>query len=45
MDFVREAANGTIRHVTVDGPHHQQLATLAAGARAACTLPLAVDER
>ncbi|MER6835321.1 RNA-binding protein [Streptomyces cellulosae] len=45
VDFVWEAANGTIRHVTVDETHHHQLTTLAAGARAACTLPLAVEER
>ncbi|MFJ4560013.1 RNA-binding protein [Streptomyces massasporeus] len=45
VDFVWEAANGTIRHVTVDETHHQQLTALVAGARAACSLPLAVDER
>ncbi|MEV8319320.1 RNA-binding protein [Streptomyces sp. NPDC059900] len=44
-DLVWEALNGAIRHVTVDGPHHQQLATLLAGARAACCLPLALDAR
>ncbi|MEU1852880.1 hypothetical protein ABZ499_27310 [Streptomyces sp. NPDC019990] len=45
VDFVWEAANGTIRHVTVDETHRQQLTTLVAGARAACSLPVAVDER
>ncbi|MFG2732527.1 hypothetical protein [Streptomyces canus] len=37
----------SIRHATVDETHHQQLTTLAAGARAACSLPLALalDER
>ncbi|MEU5893883.1 hypothetical protein ABZ835_44865 [Streptomyces sp. NPDC047461] len=39
----------SIRHPTVDETHHQQLTTLAAGARAACSLPLALalalDER
>ncbi|MBT2370344.1 RNA-binding protein [Streptomyces sp. ISL-10] len=45
VDFVWQESNGTIRHVTVDETDHQQLATLVAGARAACFLPLAVDER
>ncbi|MFD8228751.1 RNA-binding protein [Streptomyces massasporeus] len=45
VDFVWEAPNGTIRHVTVDETHHQQLIALVAGARAACFLPLAVDGR
>ncbi|MFE2231716.1 RNA-binding protein [Streptomyces sp. NPDC059442] len=45
VDFVWEASNGSIRHVTVDETHHQQLTTLVAGARAACALPLALDER
>ncbi|MEU6676635.1 RNA-binding protein [Streptomyces sp. NPDC046925] len=45
VDFVWEAPNGTISHVTVDETHHQQLATSVAGARAACSLSLALDER
>ncbi|WP_328551133.1 RNA-binding protein [Streptomyces sp. NBC_00358] len=45
VDFVWEAPNGTIRHVTVDETHHEQLTTLVAEARAACFLPLALDER
>ncbi|MFD5815967.1 RNA-binding protein [Streptomyces sp. NPDC127038] len=45
VDFVWEAPDGTIRHLTVAETDHQQLSTLAAGARAACVLPLAVDER
>lgn len=45
VDFVWEAPDGTIRHVTVDETDHQQLTTLVAGARAACALPLALDER
>ncbi|MGW6007948.1 RNA-binding protein [Streptomyces sp. NPDC055210] len=45
VDFVWESADGTIRHATVDETHHQQLATVVAGARTACSLPLALDER
>ncbi|PKW12456.1 small subunit ribosomal protein S1 [Streptomyces sp. 1222.5] len=45
MDFVWEAPNGTIRHVTIDETDHQQLASLVAGAKAACSLPLILDER
>jgi small subunit ribosomal protein S1 len=45
VDFVWEAPNGTIRHVNVDETHRQQLTTLVAGARAACSLPLALEER
>ncbi|MFF1593031.1 RNA-binding protein [Streptomyces sp. NPDC058286] len=44
MDVVWEEANGTIRHVTIDETDHQ-LATLVAGAKAACSLPLILDER
>lgn len=45
MDFVWEAPNGTIRHVTIDETDHQQLAPLVAGAKAACSLALILDER
>ncbi|MGW1869960.1 hypothetical protein ACWCPS_30965 [Streptomyces mauvecolor] len=31
--------------MTIDESDHQQLTTLVAGARAACALPLALDER
>ncbi|MFD9499900.1 RNA-binding protein [Streptomyces sp. NPDC060035] len=40
VQFVWEATDATIRHVTLDETDHQQLATLVAGARAACVLPL-----
>ncbi|MFE2738543.1 hypothetical protein [Streptomyces sp. NPDC059349] len=45
MDFVWEEPNGTIQHVMVDETNLQQLTTLVAGARAACALPLVLDER
>ncbi|WP_339135150.1 RNA-binding protein [Streptomyces sp. f51] len=45
VDFVWEAPDGTIRHATVDETDHQQLTTAVAGAKAACFLPLALDER
>ncbi|MER5836848.1 hypothetical protein ABT116_40150 [Streptomyces sp. NPDC002130] len=44
MELVWEAQDGTISHAIVDDPEHQQLAALVAGARAACALPLCVDE-
>ncbi|MGW1817313.1 RNA-binding protein [Streptomyces sp. NPDC002125] len=44
VEFVWEAPDATIRHVIVDETEHQQLATLAAGARAAAVLPLSLDE-
>ncbi|MFI1726662.1 RNA-binding protein [Streptomyces sp. NPDC020489] len=44
VDFVWEEPNGTIRHVIVDETHHQQLTAVVADARAACSLPLALDE-
>ncbi|MEU9748396.1 RNA-binding protein [Streptomyces niveus] len=44
VEFVWEARDATIHHVTVDESDHQQLATLVAGARAACVLPLPLDE-
>jgi small subunit ribosomal protein S1 len=44
VEFVWEASDATIRHVTVEETDHQQLATLVAGARAACVLPLSLEE-
>ncbi|MFI1279284.1 RNA-binding protein [Streptomyces sp. NPDC020858] len=44
-EFVWEAQDGTIRHAIVDDTEYQELAALVAGARAACALPLYVDER
>ncbi|MEU3922002.1 hypothetical protein [Streptomyces sp. NPDC029004] len=34
-----------IRHAVVDDTEYQELATLVAGARAACALPVYLDER
>lgn len=45
VEFVWEAQDGTISHAIVDDTEHQQLAALVAGARAACAVPLCVDER
>lgn len=42
---VWETPDGTIHHTITDETRHQQLTTLTAGARAACSLPLTVDER
>lgn len=44
VEFVWEAPDATIRHITVDETDHQQLATLVEGARSACVLPLSLDE-
>lgn len=44
VEFIWEAPDATIRHVTVYESDHQQLATLVADARAACVLPLSLDE-
>ncbi|MET4644451.1 MULTISPECIES: RNA-binding protein [Streptomyces] len=44
-EFVWEAQDGTIRHAVVDDTEYQELATLVAGARAACALPVYLDER
>ncbi|MFE5241531.1 MULTISPECIES: RNA-binding protein [unclassified Streptomyces] len=44
VEFVWEAPDATIRHLVVDETGHQQLAVLAAGARAACLLPRSPDE-
>ncbi|MFK0258310.1 hypothetical protein [Streptomyces sp. NPDC090445] len=45
VEFVWEAQDGTISHAIVDDTEYQQLAALVAGARAACALPLYLDER
>lgn len=44
-EFVWEAQDGTISHAIVDDTEYQELATLVAGARAACALPVYLDER
>ncbi|WP_327350310.1 RNA-binding protein [Streptomyces sp. NBC_01304] len=44
-EFVWEAQDGTIRQAVVDDTEYQDLATLVAGARAACVLPMYLDER
>ncbi len=44
-EFVWEAQDGTIRHAIVDDTEYQELAALLAGARAACALPISLDER
>ncbi|MGW2017642.1 RNA-binding protein [Streptomyces sp. NPDC001927] len=44
-EFVWETRDGTIRHAVVDDTEYQELATLVAGARAACALPIYLDER
>ncbi|WP_405456898.1 RNA-binding protein [Streptomyces sp. NBC_00101] len=43
VEFVWEAPDATIHHVTVDESDHRQLATLVAGSRAACVLPVSLD--
>ncbi|WP_331737868.1 hypothetical protein [Streptomyces sp. NBC_01276] len=45
VEFVWEAQDGTISHAIVDDTEYQQLAALVAGARAACALPMYLDER
>ncbi|MER5587576.1 RNA-binding protein [Streptomyces asoensis] len=45
IEFVWETKNGTIKDVTVDETQYQELAALAADARAACALSLYTDER
>lgn len=45
VDFVWEAPHGPIRHIAIDETDHQRLALLVADARAACSLPLILDER
>ncbi|MFD5565718.1 S1 RNA-binding domain-containing protein [Kitasatospora griseola] len=44
VEFVRADAAGTITGVRVDGEQREELAALAAGARAAAALPTTVDE-
>ncbi|WP_030899508.1 MULTISPECIES: hypothetical protein [unclassified Streptomyces] len=45
VEFVWEAQEGTISHAIVDDTEYQELATQVADARAACVLPLSLDER
>ncbi|MEV7448668.1 RNA-binding protein [Streptomyces nigra] len=45
VEFVWEMQNGTIRHAVVDDTDHRELAALVADARAACALPVYIDER
>ncbi|MFF9854244.1 RNA-binding protein [Streptomyces litmocidini] len=45
VEFVWEAQDGTISHAVVDDTEYQELAALVAGARAACALPMYLDER
>ncbi|UFR00117.1 RNA-binding protein [Streptomyces sp. Go40/10] len=45
VEFVWEAQDGTVSHAVVDDTEYQELAALVAGARAACALPLGLDER
>ncbi|MEV6758540.1 RNA-binding protein [Streptomyces sp. NPDC051214] len=42
--FVWEAQDSTISHVIVDDSEYQELAALAAGMRAACALPMDLDD-
>ncbi|MEU3606421.1 RNA-binding protein [Streptomyces sp. NPDC035033] len=44
VEFVWEAQDGTIRHAVVDDTEYQELAALVSGARAACALPMYLDE-
>ncbi|MGW4027389.1 RNA-binding protein, partial [Streptomyces sp. NPDC005009] len=45
VELVWEAQDGMISHAVVDVTEYQELATQVADARAACALPLYVDER
>ncbi|KKZ75058.1 RNA-binding protein [Streptomyces showdoensis] len=45
VEFLWEAADGSIVHAFVDDTEFPQLAALVAGARAACALPLDLDGR
>ncbi|MFD8968175.1 RNA-binding protein [Streptomyces sp. NPDC059568] len=45
VEFVREAQDGMISSAIVDDTEYQELATQVADARAACVLPLSLDER
>ncbi|MGW0909585.1 hypothetical protein [Streptomyces sp. NPDC002853] len=44
VDFVWEAQDGTISRMIVDDSEYEDLAALAAGMRAACALPMDLDE-
>ena len=44
LEFVWEMQAGTIRHPVVDDTDHRELAALVADARAACALPVYLDE-
>ncbi|MEV7279262.1 RNA-binding protein [Streptomyces sp. NPDC093111] len=44
VEFVWEAQDGTISHTIVDDTEYQELAALVAEARAACALPMYLDE-
>ncbi|WP_405827896.1 RNA-binding protein [Streptomyces sp. NBC_01176] len=44
VELVWEAPDGTIGHAIVHDTDHEQLAILVAGARAACALPVHVDD-
>ncbi|MEW2136476.1 RNA-binding protein [Streptomyces sp. NPDC005409] len=45
VEFVWEAQDGTISHAIVDDTEYEELAAQVADARAACALPLSLDER
>ncbi|MEU7116668.1 RNA-binding protein [Streptomyces sp. NPDC046182] len=45
VELVWEAQDGTISHAVVDDTEYQELAALVAGTRAACALPMDLDER
>lgn len=45
VECVWETQDGTISHAIVDDTEYKELAALVAGARAACALPMYVDER
>ena len=45
VEIVWEAQDGTISHAIVDATEYQELATQVVDARAACVLPLHLDER
>ncbi|MGM9333277.1 RNA-binding protein [Streptomyces murinus] len=45
VEFIWETQDGTISHTIVDDTEYQRLAALTADARAACALPLDIDER
>ncbi|MFI5794406.1 hypothetical protein [Streptomyces sp. NPDC051677] len=45
MELVWETQDGMISYAIVDDTEYQELATQVADARAACVLPLSLDER